>query len=228
MTGLAELIRRFRRVIVCFALLFLALAAGGWFLAPGLLGLLSGLMPGEEFYQMAVAEGLWVRVELALLVSALVTLPLIGLYVLRRVRRKSMWTVPVAVLLFALGLAFCARFLLPSTLKLLTGLLDYARMLSVERYISFCLGMLLVVGLLFEEPLAMYVLYRLGIVKADFLRKNRKKVFLAALIVLALLTPSGDAVTLLVAMLPFVLLYELAVVWIRALDRRKERGDAGS
>ena len=73
---------------------------------------------------MAVAEGLWVRVELALIFSALVTLPLIGLFVLRRVRRRSMWTVPAAVLLFLLGIAFCARFLLPSTLKLLTGLLD--------------------------------------------------------------------------------------------------------
>ena len=86
MTGLAELIRRFRRVIVCFVLVFLALAAGGWFLAPRLLALLSGLMPGEDFYQMAVAEGLWVRVELALILSALVTLPLIALFVLYRVR----------------------------------------------------------------------------------------------------------------------------------------------
>ena len=74
----------------------------------------------------------------------------------------------------------------------------------------------------------MYVLYRIGAVRVSFLRKNRGKVFLAALIILALLTPSGDAVTLLVAMLPFVLLYELAVVWLKALDRRKERSRAGS
>ena len=228
MTALASLFRRYRRGTVCFALLFLALAAGGWFLAPAVLTLLGGLMPGEEFYQMAVAEGLWVRVELALLLSALVTLPLLGLFALYRRRRSAMWAVPVAVLLFALGLAFCARFLLPSTLRLLTGLLDYARMLSVDRYVSFCLGMLLVVGLLFEEPLVMYILYRLGLVQVGFLKQNRKKVFLAALILLALLTPSGDAVTLLVAMLPFVLLYELAVLWLKTLDRRKEHGDARS
>ena len=227
MTALAGFLRRFRRTIICFALLFLALAAGAWFLAPAVLALLGGLMPGEEFYQMAVAEGLWVRIELALLLSAFVTLPLLALFVLHRTRRKAMWAVPVAVLLFALGIAFCARFLLPSTLRLLTGLLDYARMFSVDRYVSFCLGMLLVVGLLFEEPLVMYILYRLGLVQVDFLKKNRKKVFLAALILLALLTPSGDAVTLLVAMLPFVLLYELAVLWLKTLDRRKERGDAG-
>ena len=228
MTVLTGFLRRFRRVIFCFALLFLALAAGGWFLAPSVLTLLSGLMEGEEFYQMAVAEGLWVRVELALLLSAMVTLPLIALFVLSRVRKSSMWTVPAALVLFALGLAFCARFLLPSTLRLLTGLLDYARMLSVDRYVSFCLGMLLVVGLLFEEPLVMYILYRLGLVQVDFLRKNRKKVFLAALILLALLTPSGDAITLCVAMLPFVLLYEFAIVWLKALDRRKEHCHAGS
>jgi sec-independent protein translocase protein TatC len=228
MTALAGFLRRFRRAIACFAALFLALAAGGWFLAPAVLTLLGGLMPGEEFYQMAVAEGLWVRVELSLLLSALVTLPLIALFVLYRVRRTSMWTVPAALLLFLLGMAFCARFLLPSTLRLLTGLLEYARMLSVDRYVSFCLGMLLVVGLLFEEPLVMYILYRLGVVRVGFLLKNRKKVFLAALIVLALLTPSGDAITLCVAMLPFILHYEAAVLWLKALDRRKERCDAGS
>ena len=227
MTTLAGFLRRFRRVIVFFLLLFLALASGGWFLAPAVLALLGRLMPGEEFYQMAVAEGLWVRLELALLLAAFVLLPLLGLYVLHRTRRTAMWAVPVAVMLFSLGLAFCARFLLPSTLRLLTGLLDYARMLSVDRYVSFCLGMLLVVGLLFEEPLVMYILYRMGLIQVDFLRKNRKKVFLAALIILALLTPSGDAVTLLVAMLPFVLLYEMAVLWLKTLDRRKERADAG-
>ncbi len=228
MTSLADFLRRFRRVIFGFAVLFLALTVGGWFLAPRVLTLLGSLMPGEEFYQMAVAEGLWVRAELALLLSALVTVPLLALYVLRRVRRTGMWTVPAALALFILGLAFCARFLLPSTLQLLTGMLDYARMLSVDRYVSFCLGMLLVVGLLFEEPLVMYVLYRVGLVQVEFLKKNRKKVFLAALIILALLTPSGDAVTLLVAMLPFVLLYEFAICWLRMLDRRKERSDAGS
>ena len=82
--------------------------------------------------------------------------------------------------------------------------------------------MLLLIGLLFEEPLVMYLLYRLGIIKISFLTGNRKKVFLAALIILAVLTPSGDAVTLCVAMLPFVLLYELAIIWLRFLDRKKE------
>ena len=84
MTALAGFLRRFRRTIICFALLFLALAAGAWFLAPAVLALLGGLMPGEEFYQMAVAEGLWVRIELALLLSAFVTLPLLALFVLHR------------------------------------------------------------------------------------------------------------------------------------------------
>ena len=121
-----------------------------------------------------------------------------------------------------MGAAFCFALLLPSALRLLTGLLPFELRLSVKDYVSFCLVMLLLTGLLFEEPLVMYLLYRLGLIKVSFLTENRKKVFLAALIILAVLTPSGDAVTLCAAMLPFVLLYELAILWLLFLDRKKE------
>ncbi len=222
MTGLLPLLRRFRAVCFVFALLFLLLLVGGYLLAPAVLRTLSGLLPGEELYQLSVAEGLVARLEIGVCVSAVVTMLMVLAFVLYRMRKKSLWLVPVAALLFFLGAAFCFALLLPSALRLLTGLLPFELRLSVKNYVSFCLVMLLLIGMLFEEPLVMYLLYRLGIIKISFLTGNRKKVFLAALIILAVLTPSGDAVTLCVAMLPFVLLYELAIIWLRFLDRKKE------
>ena len=63
MTGLLPLLRRFRAVCFFFALLFLLLLAGGYLLAPAVLRAFSGLLPGEELYQLSVAEGLVARRE---------------------------------------------------------------------------------------------------------------------------------------------------------------------
>ncbi|MBQ7534344.1 MAG: twin-arginine translocase subunit TatC [Stomatobaculum sp.] len=223
MTGLIPFLRRFRTVCFFFAAVFLLLLTGGYLLSPAILQALSGLLPGERLYQLSVAEGLVTRLEIGVCISAVITLLLIFSFVLLRIRKKSLWLVPVAALLFLFGAGFCFAFLLPSALRLLTGLLPYELRLSVENYVSFCLVMLLLIGLLFEEPLVMYLLYKLGLLQVSFLTENRKRVFLAALIILAVLTPSGDAVTLCVAMLPFILLYELAVFWLTVLDRKKEK-----
>ncbi len=222
MTAFLAFLRRFRRVLLLCALLFLVLFAAAYLLSPAALRFLTNLLPGERFYQMAVAEGLWARLEIALCIAAAACAPVLLTLILRRIRKEELWLVPCAALLFLAGTGFCLYILLPSALRLLTGLLPYELHLAVGTYVSFCLGLSAVTGLLFEEPLVMYLLYRLGIVKVTFLRANRKKVYLAALILLALLTPTGDAVSLCVAMLPFAALYELAILWLALLDRRKE------
>jgi sec-independent protein translocase protein TatC len=67
-------------------------------------------------------------------------------------------------------------------------------------------------GLVFEMPVLMHVLSRLGIVTKKFLRKHRKYAIVILLTLAAAITPSGDAFTMSVVALPLYLLYEFSIL----------------
>ena len=73
----------------------------------------------------------------------------------------------------------------------------------------------LLLGLLFEVPVLTWFLARMGILSADHLRRYRRHVFVAILILAAVITPTGDPFTLLLVTLPVYLLYELSILLIR-------------
>jgi sec-independent protein translocase protein TatC len=82
------------------------------------------------------------------------------------------------------------------------------------------------VGLVFQIPIAVLALTRLGIVSPRQLRKNRGYVILAVSIVAAVVTPTPDPVTMLITMAPMVVLFELSILLASALERRREAASA--
>lgn len=95
--------------------------------------------------------------------------------------------------------------------------------ISGSSYISFCVLMLFTVGIIFELPFIMVMLYRLGIVKSGTLREKRKMAIIVVLIILAVLTPTPDAFTLLAISLPVILLYEVSIWWIFIMEKKSFR-----
>ena len=69
-------------------------------------------------------------------------------------------------------------------------------------------------GLLFEVPIITWFLARVGILKKEHLRRYRRHVFVATLIVAAVITPTGDPFTLLLVTAPVYMLYELSIAII--------------
>ena len=80
------------------------------------------------------------------------------------------------------------------------------------------------IGFLFQVPMGVLALTRLGIVSVAQLRKNRGYVLLATAVVAAIATPTPDPITMLVTMAPLVILFELSILAASVLERRK--GDA--
>lgn len=95
--------------------------------------------------------------------------------------------------------------------------------ISLQSYISMFLKLNLIMGIVFELPALVYMLSRLGIVNRQMLRRFRKYAIVTALVVSAVITPSGDAFTMIVVALPLYLLYELSI-W---LCRKSEDGQVG-
>lgn len=83
---------------------------------------------------------------------------------------------------------------------------------SLKSYISIFCTMILIMGVMFEFPSVIAVLGQLGVVSRKTLRKYRRHAILVILIFAAILTPTGDPVTLTVVSLPLYLLYEFSIL----------------
>lgn len=124
-------------------------------------------------------------------------------------------------LLFYCGLYFCYNYVLPSGIKFLLKYQteDIKPMISLSSYISFIFTFLLVFGIMFELPLIMFVLGRLGLITSKFLNKQRRFFILINSILSAILTPTPDVFNLMLMMIPMQILYELGVIIVYLTGR---------
>ena len=81
---------------------------------------------------------------------------------------------------------------------------------------------LLAFGAIFEIPILLFFLVRIGIVSETTLRKNRKYAILLAFILAAILTPTPDVVNQVLMAVPIILLYELSLVMIKLMPAKKQ------
>ena len=124
-------------------------------------------------------------------------------------------------LLFALGGAFAYTVCLPLFLKLLlsVGGGAFEPVISINHYLSFVTGMMVLCGITFELPLVVVMLTRLGVVSPAWLRRMRPLAWLTMLILAAVLTPTTDAISLMFVTIPMTLLYEAGLVIARWFSR---------
>jgi sec-independent protein translocase protein TatC len=92
---------------------------------------------------------------------------------------------------------------------------------SIKEYLSFSCAFLLAFGAIFEIPIVLFFLVRIGIVSEAVLRKNRKYAILIAFILAAILTPTPDVVNQLLMAVPIILLYELSLIMIKLMPAKK-------
>ncbi|NOY69672.1 MAG: twin-arginine translocase subunit TatC [Deltaproteobacteria bacterium] len=95
---------------------------------------------------------------------------------------------------------------------------------SMREYLAFSSKLLLVFGFVFELPIVITFMARLGLVSVDFLKKNRKYAILIFFIVAAILTPP-DVITQAMLAMPLILLYEVSIIGARIFGREKKQAD---
>lgn len=141
-------------------------------------------------------------------------------------QRVMGWFVVVATLLFAGGVVFAYRLALPAAVHFLTTYDSnlYEIQVRASSYYSFALLVLLAVGLVFELPIVILGLVRLGITTSAKLRRNRR-IGYVAVAALAVALPGVDPVTTLFEMAPLLVLYESSI-WLSVLFERRWRSPA--
>jgi sec-independent protein translocase protein TatC len=143
--------------------------------------------------------------------------------------RKLVWPfVGCSSGLFILGAGFCFTVVLPFTFDFFINLApdDIEPQIKVADYFSFATGFVLIFGLLFETPLVLVFLGKLGIISAPGMRKYRRYAILGAFVVAALATPSPDAINQILLAMPLWGLYELSIWLIARMEKQQALAEA--
>ncbi len=134
---------------------------------------------------------------------------------------------PISYLLFLGGVAFLYYAVLPSALPFLYSFgLDpaYHEMKpQYSDYVSFYMTMSLIMGMVFQLPLIILFLIATGLVSVATFSKYRRHFIVGAVVILAIVSPTGDAVTLLLISAPVIILYEGGLLLGRFAVRRKKQ-----
>jgi len=145
-----------------------------------------------------------------------------GLY--RHERRAVVSFIGFGTGLFLAGAAFGYFIALPMTLKFLLSIPGpFQPMISINEYFDMSLIVLLGLGLVFQLPILIFVLALFGIVTPRFLWKNFRYAILLIAIVAAAITPTTDALTMLVFMAPMIVLYFLGIAVAAVVVRGKRK-----
>ena len=100
------------------------------------------------------------------------------------------------------------------------GQLTIKAQFTMRAYLSFTALLLIAFGVIFETPLVLVFLGRVGVVSSDGLRKKRKYAILAMFVVAAILTPP-DVVTQILMAVPLVALYEISIWLVKASEKKR-------
>ena len=96
-------------------------------------------------------------------------------------------------------------------------------MISIGSYVGLMLTLLFWMGIVFEMPVVIFFLARIGIVTPEFLSRQRRYAIVGAFILGAIITPTFDPVNQAIVALPIIVLYEVSI-WLAKLARRGRKG----
>ena len=185
---------------------------------------------GEAFsinlINTGLAEQFLIHMKVALMVGILVASPYILFLLFRFIapalyeneRRYSVRITVAAYAMFLLGIVVNYFIIFPLTVRFLGTYQvseTVSNMLTISSYIDTLMMMSLIFGIIFEIPVVSWLLAIFGLLKASWMSQYRRHAVIAILILAAAITPTGDALTLVIVALPIWLLYEVSILIVK-------------
>ncbi len=193
--------------------------------------LLKVMPAGGSLIFISVAEAFFTYMKVAFIAGIILTSPFLlyqvwafvapGLY-----QKEKKYVVPFVLggsFFFALGVLFGYFVAIPVGFKFLLGYAtDFIKpMPSMKEYLSFSIKFLLAFGLVFEFPVVLVLLTKIGVVDAKMLAQKRKYAILLVFILAAVVTPSPDLLSQVLTAIPLIVLYELSILLSRIFAKKK-------
>ena len=204
---------------------------------PGSLEWVPSDLPKIPFVFLSPAEALFQNIKVAALFALVLATPQIlwetwqfvvpGLHV--QERRFTGPFIAISWIAFYLGLSFSFFIVLPFALHFLISYgLDagFIAQISIANYVGFTLWFMVVFGMIFEVPLVLTLMAKLGWVDAPLLKQYRKWAFLGSFLFAAILTPTPDPFNQCIMALPMYFFYEVGIISARIFGKKKPQEDA--
>ena len=217
---LEELRKRIIIVLIVFAVAFIP----AYIYHVKILEFVTAPLANKKLVFLEVTEPFLVNVKLAFFAAAAVAIPILVYQIIIFIRpalsgkiRKNLSALTIVFfILFAGGVAFSYKLMVPVAVKWLLGQgTGLTQILSVNKYVSFIGWFLIGAGILFEMPLVLLFLIKAGIINVAQLRKQWRVIYIVILLLCAIVTPDWSPVTMGVLAVPMILLYELALLFAR-------------
>jgi len=189
------------------------------------------LPPESKLIFTSLPEMFIVYIKAALIAGIILASPVIfheiwmfvtpGLY--QTEKRYAIPFVLFSSIIFLIGALFGYFIVFPYGFKFFIGFAteDIQALPSVKEYFSFAIRLLLAFGLVFEMPVVVFFLTKIGLITPEVMKKYRKFAMLGAFIVSAILTPPDVATQVMMAS-PLIILYELSIFISRGAYRKRK------
>lgn len=194
----------------------------------------SEITSGDLFVQMINTEltaQFLMHLKVSFYVALIVTMPFLfyklfrfvspGLY--QNEREYSKWVIFFSFVAFFIGILISYFIIFPFSFRFLAAYQvsgEVSNLISLTSYINTLVVLSILMGIFFELPVMSWVLARLGLLKASFLKQYRRHAVVVILIIAAMITPTTDIFTLLLVSIPIMLLYELSILIVRGTEKR--------
>ena len=186
---------------------------------------------GFNFVYISPAEILMQQLRMSMFTGFFLVLPFAITFLLMYITPavdgsmlKVIRTILMAFGLFLVGAAFSYFILIPFMFQMFfeAGVQSgIVAQISVQRYVDIYLALIISLGLIFEIPLLSLLLSKLGLLKANMLKKNRYISIVGILIASCIITPTTDIFSELIVAIPMLVLYEVSIWICLYVEKRK-------
>ncbi len=197
--------------------------------------LIENLPEGSSLIFTRPAEGFTTYLKVSFFASVLLAVPFILYQAWKFVapalyKKEKQIIIPFIFfgsLFFLLGAAFCYYVASPPAFKFLLNEYssEYVKAFpTISEALSFFMALIFGFGLVFEFPLIIFILARIGVVTSKWLREKRKYAIILSALIAAILTPTTDAISMMLMFVPIVVFYELGILvaWMFGKKKKEE------
>ncbi len=217
-------VRIIRAVVV-----YLVIVGVMWFFHRPVLDFIA--KPVGKLYLFNVQDPFFVRLKISFISALFFTFPYFiwevwgfvepALY--PHEKRAALLILVSALLLFYSGSLMSVLVIVPRAVQFLLSFSEgFTTMVNANQYLNFVFWSTVIFGVVFELPVAIGILAKMGIVRSSFLSRRRREIIVAIVILTAVISPTVDMFSLLLMSLPLILLFEVSI-WVAKVLEPKAR-----
>ncbi len=236
--SIVEYLDEFRSRLFIILVVVVVLTIAGFFFSDEILKVLTipFAKSGLKLNLFNLTSGFMLRLKASFAAALLATFPLLVFYLWRTLQpsvsadmlmfvRMSFFA---GTLLFYSGVSFIYFLILPNSISVLLSFVgsNMQSTIDADGYFSFTIIFSLAVSLLFEFPIIIMILSRMGIITPEILKKYRKHAIVIIWVLAAVVTPTIDPINQTFIAVPLMIFYEISVILSKIIVRKKKRMSA--